>query len=57
MGELLIQVWVRSQWVIGQTSECTKREFDKKLPRVHAGYCKLMKKCVMKMKEEKTKYF
>ena len=36
MGEVLIQVWLRIQWVIGQTTECIKREFEK-TSGVHAS--------------------
>ena len=46
MGEVLIKVWVKS---IAQTSECTKREFEK-TSRVDTNSRKPTKKCAMKMK-------
>ena len=54
IGEVLIQIWLKSVKKFRQTSECTKREFEKifrgsrKLPQAH-------EKCVMKMKEERKK--
>ena len=48
MGEVLTQVWlksVRDECVIGEQSECIKREFEKyfrgscKLPQAHEKVC------------------
>ena len=50
MGEVLIYTSLAGKRVvIGQTSECTKREFEKTF-RVHASSCNPMKKSAMKMK-------
>ena len=52
IGEVLIQIWLKSMKNIRQTSECIKREFEK-TSGVHESSCKPTKKCVMKMKERK----
>ena len=55
MSELLdkqVNVQKESLKKIRQTSECTKREFEK-TSGVHASSRKPTKKCAMKMKERK----
>ena len=46
MGEVLTEIHqeMSGLYIIGQTSECTKREFNKKTSKVHAGSCKPMNK-------------
>ena len=48
MGEMLIEVWLKYIRVIGEQSECIKREFEKILP----GFMQVPEKCAMKMKVE-----
>ena len=59
VGHALEKCWykfgwnpLRNEWVIRQTNECTKREFEKILPGFNTSSHNPMKKCAMKMKEK-----